>query len=133
MIMKTREDLEVLIVDDIPGMRTNTILNLKELKLCKFTEANSVEEAISIIKTKPIDMIVSEWALAPDEGIDLLKFVRISPIYEKIPFIFTSSYREQRHLNEALNYKVNAFIIKPYEDSVLMSHVDKLINKIFKV
>jgi len=129
--VKQRSELEILVVDDIKGMRDNIMANLKELKLCKFTEASSVDEAILLLKEKAIDMIVSEWAMTPREGIDILKFIRQNPKLEKIPFIFTSSFYEQRHLNEAINYKVNSFIIKPYDDDLLVRNIDILLKKFF--
>jgi len=74
-------------------MRKIVIKNLKELGFIDIQEAADGNLGWAILEaTKPpIQVIISDWNMPNCSGLDLVKKVRASPIYAKVPFIMLTA------------------------------------------
>ena len=65
----------VLVVDDDAGVRRLFGLQLRRLG-CHVVEAPSVGQAIAVLETRGVDVIVSDYSMPLANGLDLLEYVR---------------------------------------------------------
>ena len=100
-----------------------------ELKLKKI-ETLSIQavladglEAVSLLKTKPVDIVFSDIDMPDLSGIELLKSLKHPPV-----FIFISSHSE--HAAESFELDVIDYIVKPEKMERLIKAVDKAIEYI---
>ncbi|MCR9062296.1 MAG: response regulator, partial [Rhodobacteraceae bacterium] len=71
--------LSVLVVDDNKFMRTVVENLCKGLGLGDFSQAESVEEALNILRERPIDLVVTDWHMEPMDGLTFVKYLRNDP------------------------------------------------------
>jgi CheY-like chemotaxis protein len=120
-----RRDFEILngfsilyIEDEAELLRhTRTVLedfakNIYAVRTCR--------EAYEILQSQTVDVIISDILLENESGIECLKHVR-SEMGLKTPAIFTTAYTDTEFLLEAIQLKVEAYIVKPINIKALLN------------
>ena len=103
---------KVLVVDDEPDIQDVMKLDFQWVG-CDVMVASSGNEAIHILQTQPIDIVISDIRMNEGDGIDLLRWVRQH--YLKNPlFVLVSAYPD---LSEPEARKLGALTVlsKPYK------------------
>ena len=62
-------------------------------------------------------------------GIDLLRKVRASEEYGKLPFLMVTAEAQQENIIEAVQAKVSNYIVKPFTAETLGAKIDKIFEK----
>ena len=66
----------VLVVDENKFMRT-VVKNLcKGLGMGAFAKAEDVEQALVILRERPIDLVVTDWHMQSTNGLTFVKYLR---------------------------------------------------------
>jgi PleD family two-component response regulator len=74
-----------------------------------------------------VDLIITDIGLPGITGIELAKILNNSPKYCNIPIVFISSYRDAKTINEAIKAGGVDYILKPFEDKLLLEKVEKIL------
>jgi two-component system chemotaxis response regulator CheY len=117
----------IMVVDDSRIMRSivkNTFDLLK--KPCNYLEASNGEEALKLLLSKQIDLILLDWNMPGLSGIDFLKKVRSMDQYKTIPIIMITSESARLNVVEAIKSGVTAYITKPIDDKVFFDKLSKI-------
>jgi two-component system chemotaxis response regulator CheY len=116
-----------MIVDDSRIMR-NIVRNTFELLKIpsKYLEATNGDEALKLLPTQQIDLILLDWNMPGLSGIDFLKKVRAMEQYKTIPIIMVTSEAAKLNVVEAIKSGVTAYITKPIDDKVFMDKMSKI-------
>jgi len=123
--------LKVLVVDDASFVRDTIKRTLRQfLHELELHEAADGRRAISILKTQPIDLILSDWEMPEVSGEKLLSWVRSESKNRQLPFIMISSRGERDHIINAINAGVSDYLSKPFTADELQRKVYKQLNKI---
>ncbi len=126
----TAEVFNILVVDDDPTARETVTQFLRSGGFAQIQQAADGEQAMTLIKggTK-IDFIVSDWDMPKLNGMDLLKAVRATPGYEKIPFVIITSpiSTEKIKIAEAAAGGVDGYLIKPFRRRMLVQKVSEVL------
>ena len=77
----------ILVVDDSPTIRRMVKAALAELASAGFVEAGSGLEAIERLTLRPVSLMVLDLNMPDMHGVEVLKFVRRHPSYQKLPVI----------------------------------------------
>jgi len=82
----------IMIVDDSRIMR-NTVKGVFSgvETPCNFIEAKDGEEALALLETQTVDLILLDWNMPRLSGIDFLKQVRAMDQYKDLPIIMVTS------------------------------------------
>ena len=88
-----RDEVNILVVDDVNSMRVQIKEVLKGVGFRKVTVASSGEEAKTILDLAAFHLILADWHMAPTDGIQLLKAIRVHENIriQKIPFIMVTA------------------------------------------
>jgi YesN/AraC family two-component response regulator len=90
--------------------------------------AHNVTEAKNIIETQKIDLVVSDYRLEQETGLDFIKQMRERNI--KIPMIILSGYAEEEFVKKALELSiVQDFVLKPISSNDLRSVLNKYLKQ----
>jgi serine phosphatase RsbU (regulator of sigma subunit) len=123
---QNREINSVLIVDD-------EVFNLELLKHALEQEhhivtmcAQSVNEALELLVTHEIDLIISDISMPGKDGLEMLQVVKSDPIYQYIPVIMVTGKQEERH--KALEHGSEDFLLKPIDAIELRLKVTNLLK-----
>jgi CheY-like chemotaxis protein len=78
----------VLVVDDEPSFRM-LISALLERGGFESVATASVDEALAVVRTRPLSLVVSDYALGAGNGLDLL--LRVRAEHPSLPFVLVSA------------------------------------------
>ncbi len=119
-------NLKVLVVDDFPTMRRIIKNLLKQLGFQHITEAEDGAHALSVIREKPIDFVVTDWNMPRLTGIELLKKLRADPSYKTLPVLMITAEAEKDCIIQAIKAGVNNYIVKPFTAETLKEKLEKI-------
>src|SRR5579859_5633334 len=71
--------LKILLVDDNHHMRVLQTEILRAIGVRHIFEATDGAEALNLMRTHPVDIIMSDLAMQPMDGIDFVRLLRNSP------------------------------------------------------
>jgi two-component system, chemotaxis family, chemotaxis protein CheY len=121
--------LTVLIVDDFVTIRRVIRNILSPCEFAEFIEAGDGKEAISVLRTKKVDLIISDWNMPNMSGLDFLKWVRSNSATENIPFLMVTAEAEKAQIIEAVKAKVSNYIVKPFTPETLLEKVERILGQ----
>ncbi len=108
-----REEVSILIVDDVNTIRVQVKELLKSFGFRKISVAQSGIEAQMALQTETFHLILCDWHMSPMDGIELLKFVRTDPKLIKIAFIMVTAESTKEKVVEAIQSGVDDYLVKP--------------------
>jgi DNA-binding response OmpR family regulator len=109
----------VLVVDDNPIVRSN-ICELIETREYKTLQAADGEEALSIIRSKKVNLIISDWMMPKMDGITLLINLKKNNLLRSVPFIFVTVKTSLEDKLIALELGADDFLSKPFSTQELL-------------
>lgn len=118
--------MKVLITDDSKMIQFIEKKLLNELGYLEVLAASDVEEAKHILSGGGIGLILSDWHMPGETGLDFLRFVRGHPKFSSIPFIIITTEHEKKCVVEAVKAKVDAYLFKPVQKNVLLEKIKKI-------
>ncbi|MDR1933736.1 MAG: response regulator [Spirochaetales bacterium] len=118
----------ILVVDDSRVMR-NIVKNTFSYKNipCEFLEAGNGRDALQILQTKKIHLILLDWNMPELSGLDFLKKVRTAEDYKNLPIIMVTSEAAKYNVIEALKSGATDYIIKPVNEKIFKEKLAKII------
>ena len=128
-------DTRVLVVDDMKVMRTLVKGQLRNLQLMNIVEAENGDEAFKTLVSQsdantPVGLILSDWNMPVQTGIDFLKKVRSDPKFKSLPFILITAEGEVDQVKQALELGVSSFIRKPFAPATFQEKLEQVWKKI---
>ena len=115
----------ILVVDDSKDMRT-FLANILS-KEYHVETAEDGEEAEHIIRTKPIDLIVTDLMMPKVDGLQLTQFVKKNKDFDFIPVILLTAKTAIESRLQALEYGADDYVTKPFEPEYLRARVHNLL------
>ncbi len=119
-------DMRVLIVDDFSTMRRIVRNILRQLGFNNVVEADDGSTAWEVLNREKIDFIVSDWNMPEMTGIELLRKVRASEQFGKLPFLMVTAEAQQENILEAVQAGVSNYIVKPFTADTMKQKIDKI-------
>ncbi len=123
------KDMKILVVDDFATMRKVIRNLLKQGGYENIVEAEDGEMALSELKAKKIDFVISDWNMPKMTGLDLLKAVRGDGELSKTPFLMVTAEALQENVVEAVKAGVDNYIVKPFTAEVLSEKIEEIVKK----
>jgi len=113
----------VLIVEDDPSLRLLCRVNL-ELEQYRVLEAETMAQAIALVGSEPIDVVLLDLHVGEDHGFTLLPYLRESRPEAAVCLLSGTSENDPEQLEG-----VHAFIRKPFELEDLTGTVQRLLAR----
>lgn len=108
--------LDVLIVDDSAAIRKilQRVLLQTDVALGKVMEAGDGVEALEILKTNKVGLILSDVNMPKMDGLQLLSKIKADPEYRDIPVVMVTTEGSQAKVMEAVTLGAAGYIRKPF-------------------
>jgi len=120
--------LKFLVVDDSVTMRRIVTNSLKNLGYENFIEASDGKEALAKLGIdKDLNFVITDWNMPVLSGLELTKAIRTDPSTEKMPILMVTTRGVKDDIIEALQAKVNNYIVKPFTPQVLKEKIDQIL------
>jgi two-component system, NtrC family, response regulator HydG len=117
----------VLVVDDVPDTVEVLQRNLASAGYCVYT-APGVSEALSIIETTPIDLVITDFKMPKLSGLDLVRHVRDN--LKDTEVIMITGYPSVAGAVQAVKGGAEEYLAKPFTDAELFGAVRRALDKL---
>ncbi|OFY99065.1 MAG: hypothetical protein A2070_12235 [Bdellovibrionales bacterium GWC1_52_8] len=129
--MLVPSDIRILVADDSRLVRKGVVRFLNGLGLTNIIEAVNGEDAWKGIQgalamNKPFDLVLADWNMPVQTGIELLKNVRANEKTKALRFIIFTGEQDVDHVRAAVQAGVSGYIVKPVVQEVLGKKIEAL-------
>lgn len=126
--MNKRADLKILVLDGHKTMLRIVRNILENMGIKDIDEAQDGSLGFDMFTDNNYDLVISEWAMEPMDGIELLKKIRSGSKNKAVPFIMMASENLSEKVLMAKEAGVNGYIVKPFNGDVLKGKIENLLD-----
>ena len=117
---------KILVVEDDPGIQDMLKYSLSAEGYTLF-HAYTVKEGWEIIENKAIDLVLLDWMLPDNSGIDLLH--RIRKYHSMLPVIMVTAKTEEEDRILGLDVGADDYVSKPFSVRELNARIQALLRR----
>ena len=125
--MEKSENEKILLVDDEEYLLKSLEVFLKNETNYEIFTASDGKEAIEIIDSKDIDLILTDLKMPGMSGVELMEYVKGKS--EDVPVIAITAYASLNSAVETLRVGAYDYLIKPYEFDIVLMVVERAIER----
>lgn len=119
----------ILIVDDMASIRQFLRSIFREYGCNKIIESSNGIEALNIIKSSYVDIVVSDWNMPKMDGLGLLQNIRDDEKIKETLFLMVTSESEKDSVVKAIKSTVDGYIVKPFSPITVFKQVIDSLKK----
>ena len=116
----------MLVVDDNVEMLSYISKSMEDI--FEVMTAENGREALDILHSRTVDMIVCDWMMPVMDGLTLLRHVRNESDLSHIPFVMLTAKTDNSSKVESMRIGADAYVEKPFSMSFLKARVENLVS-----
>ena len=113
----------ILVVDDHATMRKIIRAMLADMGFENIDEAKDGSDAIAKMERINYALVISDWDMAPMDGLAFLKYIRRVPSWSRIPFIMVTAMTSVKFSGIARDAGATHFLPKPFTGPILAERI----------
>ena len=113
--------------------RVLKIIVRDQLKRAGFVNIRSVDtgqDGIKLAKTISPDLLLVDFDMPDMNGLEVLTKIRNDPALRDLAFIMISSDPEEKFVAQAAEFRVSAYIVKPFNQDTLVAKVNRVLEQV---
>lgn len=115
----------VLVVDDFKTIARIIHNLLKQAGFSDVDTAGDGQEAMAKMKARKYGLVISDWHMAPMDGLELIRAARADSDLKDTPFILISGDTAPSTLDMAKGAGAVAYVSKPFDAETLKSRIER--------
>ncbi len=120
--------LKFLVVDDSVTMRRIVSNSLKNLGYDNLVEAVDGKDALAkLAADELINFVITDWNMPVLSGLELTKAIRGDDKLNNVPILMVTTRGVKEDILEALQAKVNNYIVKPFTPQILKEKIEQIL------
>jgi two-component system chemotaxis response regulator CheY len=116
----------ILTVDDATTMRKMVSFTLRGVGH-EVLEAPDGAAALSLLRTKPVDLVITDINMPNLDGIELTRRMRALPSFQRTPVLLLTTESDPGKKAEGRAAGATGWIVKPFSQEQLLAIVAKLL------
>ena len=96
------------------------------------TEAHDAETALQIISREKPDLVVLELTLPDQDGLEVIKAIRVDPALSRLPIIVLSTRATESDKLFGLDNGADDYIVKPFNPRELAARVHAVLRRSYQ-
>jgi len=120
--------IRFLSIDDSFSMRRVISIMLKRCGIAQSYFAQGGKEAIELVSQYQYDAIFCDWNMPDINGLDVVKYIRTLPNYDKVPIMMCTSERFKREIVSAVSAGATNYIVKPFQTDVFRRKLAEMLE-----
>jgi two-component system, chemotaxis family, chemotaxis protein CheY len=123
-------EVRTLIVDDSSVMRKIVERALRQAGLDPLVvlEAGSGTEGLDVLKTRKVDLILSDINMPSMDGLEFLRQIRLQNLAPGVPVVMITTESSEEHVKQAIQAGAQGYIRKPFTAEQVKERVLPLVN-----
>lgn len=123
--VQDRKMKRILIADDSVATRSLVAAALAELENVQVERVSTGIEALKMLSTTPIDLVLTDIHMPEINGLELVRFIKSDDRLRSIPVIVISTEAADDDRQRALAQGANDYLPKPFTSSQLQHLISK--------
>lgn len=119
---------KILIADDDPDIRDILKLTLSEENY-ETIEAQNGEEALEIIRSKPLDLALLDYKMPKMDGRQVCNLVKKDLLLQHLPVIMVTGKGEISDRVSGIDAGADDYIVKPFEPKELLARIRMILRR----
>lgn len=119
---------KILIADDDPDIRDILKLTLSEENY-ETIEAQNGEEALEIIRSKPLDLALLDYKMPKMDGRQVCNLVKKDLLLQHLPIIMVTGKGEISDRVSGIDAGADDYIVKPFEPKELLARIRMILRR----
>lgn len=105
-----------MVVDDSAAIRKilQRVLRQTGMAIRSIHEAGDGHEALELLKTQPVNLVLSDINMPKMDGIQLLAAMKASPQWHHIPVVMITTEGGETKVSEAVRLGAAGYVRKPF-------------------
>jgi len=123
-------EIRTLIVDDSSVMRKIVERALRQAGLSGLVvhEAGSGVEGLDLLRTKAVDLILSDINMPSMDGLEFLRQLRSQNLAPGVPVVMITTESSEEHVKQAIQAGAQGYIRKPFTAEQVKERVLPLVK-----
>jgi len=117
----------IMTVDDSTSVRQMVSFTLQQAGY-DVVEAEDGVDALEKLKTKKVDMVITDLNMPNVDGITLIKEFRTIPEYKFVPIILLTTESDGNKKRQGKEAGATGWIIKPFKPDQLLNVIKKVLR-----
>lgn len=122
---------KVLVVEDMLDFRKILKVYMRSMGFQEILDANDGIPALSIVQqsvkeNQPVDLVLADICMPGMSGLELLRAIRENPETNSIKVVLLTGEADQASVRQAIELKVDDYLVKPFSPAVLAEKLKKL-------
>lgn len=126
-IAAAQDSHTILIVDDEDDILDLLRYNLERLGMKTITARNGVE-ALDVVETRSLDLIVLDIMMPRMNGLDVCRHIRKYSRLKEVPILFLSARSEEEDHIKGLDIGADSYLSKTFGIDVIVSQIKALLR-----
>lgn len=123
----------ILLVDHVE-LNRQLIKGILKAGPYRLLEARSQEEALQVLETENVDLVISEWIISdwsgrPNSGLELCRRMKANRRTHLIPVLIVTSVQGIENEITGLESGADEFLVKPLQPAVLRSRIRSMLRQ----
>ena len=122
--MSVDYSMPVLVVDDYQTV-VRIIRNLlRQAGFTQVDEASDGEQALAKMKERQYGLVITDWHMAPVDGLELLKQAKADDSLKGTPIILVSAEASPENVTAARDAGAVGYVLKPFDSQTLKARIE---------
>ncbi len=121
-------NMKILIADDDADIRDILKLTLLEENY-EILEARDGEEALKIIRSKPLDLVLLDYKMPKMDGRQLCSLIKKDLLLQHLPIIMVTGKGEINDKIDGIDAGADDYIVKPFEPKELLARIRMVLRR----
>jgi len=132
--MALKSNMQILLADSNHGTRQVVKKMLSDIGFKNISEAADINKAWEKVTAyneegTPFQLIIADWDLPTDGGLELLKKVRAEEATKKSKFLMITGEAAQQNVVIAVKSGVNNVVVRPFSANILMEKIGAIFGQ----
>ena len=120
--------IKILIADDDPDIRDILKLTLAEENY-EIIEARDGEEALKIIRSKPLGLVLLDYNMPKMNGRQVCNLVKKDLLLQHLPIIMVTGKGEVSDKIDGIDAGADDYVVKPFEPKELLARIRMVVRR----
>lgn len=120
--------VKILIVDDDPDIRDILKITLSEENY-EVLEAQDGEEALKVINSKPLDLVLLDYKIPKVDGRQVCRTVKKDLLLRHLPIIMVTGKGDISDKVDGIDAGADDYVVKPFEPKELLARIRMILRR----
>jgi len=128
--MALRDQLRVLVVDDMATSRGLITQALDALGIANVATASDGTSALASMAARPVHLVISDYNMPEMDGLKLLQAIRANPATQKTGFLLITGRADATIIDQGRGLGMNNYLKKPFTPDDIKGAIEAVFGRL---